>query len=399
MLAGGHHAGLASFLANTIPVEVAIKLSYVSHKDIDTSIASDLQQAGFQVCNDFTVNFYEYFEKNKRISDMQVFINLLTSEYIKAISKNSVVEATNLDCPQLFFYPCLSWEHAYCLALAIKFVAKNDNIKHIACAMFSPGIDQEGCALDVSTAMNACLSFNFLQQCDNVTIYASDKELVESFDRILRKQSIELHPCYLADWENLALDRDVSDFSPMKRYVLYMGDAKINKGFCDLPEIIDNLLSQIDDNSELYVQYTYLWEDDRISAAQGKLRQLAASDKRLAIHDQYLSHQAMQQVLQRADSFVFTYHANAYQNKSSGLLWLIAWYQLDIVIPQASWLNRELENLAYPNNKIYNSVSELLSLTMPRDNEALKLNSYGKLLYKPFWKWLLTTENKEVVKC
>jgi hypothetical protein len=107
----------------------------------------------------------------------------------------------------------------------------------------------------------------------------------------------------------------------------------------------------------------------------------------------------MQQVLQRADSFVFTYHANAYQNKSSGLLWLIAWYQLDIVIPQASWLNRELENLAYPNNKIYNSVSELLSLTMPRDNEALKLNSYGKLLYKPFWKWLLTTENKEVVKC
>src|SRR3546814_18598958 len=42
------------------------------------------------------------------------------------------------------------------------------------------------------------------------------------------------------------------------------------------------------------------------------------------------------------------YDAEAYAHKTSGLLWLAAWYRLPVAVPPGTWLEREARRLGVP---------------------------------------------------
>src|SRR3546814_11688611 len=82
------------------------------------------------------------------------------------------------------------------------------------------------------------------------------------------------------------------------------------------------------------------------------------------------------------------YDAEAYAHKTSGLLWLAAWYRLPVAVPPGTWLEREARRLGVP------LIPQGKALTPA--NAVVQARAFGKrsfqTVFTPFHDWLETLE-------
>lgn len=392
---GGHHIGFALMAARSHKEsEIPIELEFVCSHCLDEAIKSELEEQGCHVRPEFHLNFYELFNQSTRLEDVQPFIRQAAREYAHAIRES---KANYPGQELLFFHPSLNWEHAFALSLAIRTLETNDLSTHLVCAMFNPGIGYDGTTLSPLTKMNFRLGFGALQQLPNVKLFASDSELSEKYTDLLGlNEALLIHPCYLANWESIKnrkfQNSDKGNGAAPGAVILYMGDAKRDKGFLELPDLTRWSLEHAGIDQRFYIQFSIPWPDQQLQDAAACLQEISRSDPRLNVEYRFLSEAEMNERLATASMFTFNYCPRTYTDKSSGFLWVVAWYGLLICCLEDSWLSREARRLGRKPVVCRRSRTAFLrclrSVDSDKPNTAGNTTQYGKQLYESFWKWL-----------
>ncbi|MCK7597362.1 hypothetical protein M0G74_08770 [Microbulbifer sp. CAU 1566] len=392
---GGHHTGFAYMAAQSrSDRELPIELEFVCSHCVDVVIKEKIEEFGCRVRPEFFINFYELFANDDGSAESQTYIRQASREYYEAIcNTEKPAEGQAL----IFFHPCVSWEHAVSLSLALRLHDGQEHALHIICAMFNPGIRHNGKTLSQSSKMQFGMAFRALEKNRNARVFASDFELAEKYARLLDRQVLlDIHPCYLADWEKIAQEKRKLQYSnkPSKtRILLYFGDAKVDKGFTSLPELVRNILADCESPIELNIHFNNPWDAVDLQEVTAELKDIAAIDDRLNLIEKFLSDDDLHLILHESDLILLNYDSSIYMEKSSGVLWLAAYHSLPVCILQNSWLRREAFRLGVQtvDFKDLNSfIEETVSMCgMKQRNEATDAQlQYRKTIYQPFWSWL-----------
>lgn len=363
MEAGGHHAALLETLCKTD--KEGVKLTVFSHVQLDNVLADKASSAEIEIHRHFKTNFYQHYENNLtlKIEGLQQYIRHLAAEYLSAFS---FIAEQHPQQETICFYPCLNWEHASALSLAITFIQNEQILLHKVCCMFTPS------ERDELSSFYYGLAFRKLTKHSNVELYATDWETREYYSS-LNIQMNGFHPCYLLHWQKNDSERLEHKSPP--HFLLYMGDAKENKGFVQLPELVESYITKYDGNVKLTIQFTLAWDYPELASTVSKLVLLNNKYEQLNLHQHFWTTTELIAVFEELSGFVCTYNSLTYMNKSSGLTWLAVYFNLHVVVSESCWITRELERLGsnytiskslfieqenVKNNKIYSNYYQTL---------------------------------------
>ena len=347
MEAGGHHAALLSTLASYDDVDKQ-NIMLITHKKLATPLIAQAEEQKIRVVRHFESNFYENYSSEFSLTSVssQKYIRALTREYISCFS--TIISGKNSNSEITFFYPCLNWDHAYALNLALTYCQKEAvpvGQQHKVCCMFTPN-DRN----DQIKALSYKQSFKALSANEGVKLFASDLETKQFYEELgVLVQGI--HPCYLLPWGQISTAHTPKGGTPT--FLLYLGDAKENKGFNTLPNLIEKLLKQYNYNVILIVQYTLAWDYPELKKSISTLDELSAKHQQVKLYKEYWSTASLVKQLKSVNAIYCTYSVDEYQFKSSGLAWLAAFFNIPVVLNGDCWLSREFDRLAHDYNYIY----------------------------------------------
>lgn len=324
MEAGGHHAAFMETLIHS--ESEGSKISMLTHQQLDNDLETKAKNSGIQVYRFFSINFYQHYEDSLdlNISGIQNYIRQMAREYACAIKlgvKQS--ELREVIC----FYPCLNWEHAFGVSLALELIGKRGGmgithkLTHKVCCMFTPIRRQ------FNSDLYYRMAFSRLSIQKGVSLFASDKETQEYY-QLLEVPIQGIHPCYLLPWQRLNVNK--VNTSSVPNLLIYMGDAKENKGFLRLPSLVKQLLLFYDYKVSLTIQYTLSWETPELVNAIAQLNELAKDYKQLQLISQFWSTTEIIRYMNETDLVVCSYDTQVYQHKSSGLAWLASHFDVPV---------------------------------------------------------------------
>ncbi|MGQ8366275.1 hypothetical protein [Glaciecola sp. 1036] len=376
MEAGGHHAALLNnFLVKHD--QANINIHFFVHQEIDRRFLDDAIERGFTVNKHFNQNFYEHFsnDSNVSLSSIQSYIRQLAIEYIEALKQylSDFDSNTKIVC----FYPSLNWDHACALNLALQHVkfGKLQTI-HKICCMFS-----QNRRSNLKEKLQYQISFKNLSLCSNVELYASDKETLDYYTSLNIPMS-GIHPCYLLPWKQIKQSETTLNTVP--RILLYLGDAKKSKGFLTLPETTLTILKQFNFSVEVIIQFTLPWENLEIDNTIEELKKISNQYSQLKIYREFWSVTKLSVIIQSVDLLCCTHCPQAYQYKSSGLVWLASYFNIPVIVKGNCWLTRELDRLE--STYYINAAFKKLSISIARKS---KRNNYFRTLFNDLIDWLL----------
>lgn len=388
---GGHHAGFAEFLTSTrgcFEGEIIIFASCF----MDDALHRYVTAADISVEYAFNTEAYENFDQPVNFASRHSYILILAMEYRAVLDK--VKGLSLLNNKIVCFYPSLNWDHALALALALK-QGDYPELQHLVCAMFNPSVTFNGAIVNVEQRMNFRVAFNMLNSELTVNLYASGYELARAYQALLDlPQALPIHPCYLTDWKS---PLDLKKKGSLKKILLYMGDAKKDKGFNALPEILNLLMVDSLEDVEFTVQFTLGWDNPEVLTTVQALKAMSEHHSNLRIIETFRTDNELQEMIAATDIVVFNYDEKIYQDKTSGVLWLVTWFNLKILAFQSTWLTREAsrlgadvnilnkENLPEAINQYLRQKSKVIS---PNIEDNSLESEYRNILYQPFWPWL-----------
>jgi len=406
---GGHHPAMVDAIAKTQAViRRDITLEVYCNKACADDFIANSQSKQVTIKKHFNTDFYQYFYQSKSLAKLNAYINLLTKEYLSVFEKHATTEKQDKTITKsssmLFLYHTLNGEHATALGAAISIYNKRYSLplQHCVFLMFNPVKHNEKGEFDNEHFINFKVGFSLLAQQKGVKYYASEDELQQNYQYIFTSKSnqqeisefhtqtnreIEIHPCGLLSQHN-------KDIQKVKSIILFTGDAKVNKGFSTLPEIVGNVTKKITDSDvEFIIQYTITNNCDELNKIDGRLQLLAKVDRRIKLTTRFWSHVELHENFAKANSIIFNYDSSVYQNQSSGVLWLAASYNLNMIFLTSNWLMREAERLDcqfgfcnYPN------LSQEIRKYFKQNNDIFDKvlsNKYRKLLFQDMGEWLL----------
>ena len=391
MEAGGHHAGLAETLCQAKVRQPDVSIKVFAHKLLDEHLRKRFAESDISTELSFDSVFYKHFYDGAALgpAGLQQYIRLLSLEY-KQLLEQTIKHANQQKV--IVFLPCLNWEHANALELAIhqlKIDLRKGDINLVACAMYSP--TASGHVSDIKNLWYR-MAFKALAKYQFVSLYCSEQELGNTYADLLSLNEMPVHPCYLMDWGGIyaSVHQDVEQYhgSNSKRYLLFMGDAKVDKGFNRLPELLQQVLANTDPDTEFEIQFTLAWEYPEIMATVDILKAWAKSEPRIRLHHGFWSNQDMVTMFRRIDGAICTYDVNAYQYKSSGLVWMLAFFNKPLVVSGSCWLSREAQRLNVPL-----AIDNVLDVKCFSHMKALissKSSRYADELFTPLVDWLLS---------
>jgi hypothetical protein len=303
---------------------------------------------------------------------MQSYIILLAMEYMSVLKEVSKVsQNTKTVC----FYPCLNWEHASALSLALSFIPTLlGKVTHKVCCMFKP-IEKS-----LLSDFYYRSAFRNLSRITNVHLFASDWETRQYYSE-LHIPIKGIHPCYLMPWRQLRLRN--SQHPSHRHFLLYMGDAKENKGFTILPSLIRRLVDQFGTNLKLTVQYTLTWENPELQNSIEELQTLARQFEQLNVVNKFWDIRDIVDCIGSVDMFLCTYDVEAYQDKSSGLAWLAAFFNIPVMMLNTCWLTREFERLGVRYGISNILLPKEIPITVPANSD------YASSLYADLQSWFV----------
>ncbi|WNC71305.1 hypothetical protein RGQ13_14395 [Thalassotalea psychrophila] len=406
---GGHHPGMISALTNSeLIAGDAIKLDVYCNNECDINFIETNRSKKNAIIEHFSTDFYLYFYQSCSISDLTPYINKLVKEYLDVLLKYQFSTQIN---QTIFLYHTLHWEHAMALACAISLFKKQtkNTFQYCIFLMYSPEKYSQNGLLDIKRYLNFKVAFNLLQKQHGVRLFAADEELRLSYKKMLNI-NIDIHPCGLLNYVGKNSKPIKDDFQQLKsnsahtkrkKYsiLLFTGDAKVNKGFLDLPSLLSEIISNLTiENLTITIQYTITNESEQLKSVDETLKGIACNDKRIVIVDRFWTHTELHDNFSNADIMLFNYCDKVYMEQSSGVLWLAAMHNLKMLFLTDTWLNREAErlNCEFQVVKRYEIVDKLngylVDCASNADiilrNEIEPKNSYRTTLLQDLSVWL-----------
>ncbi len=386
----GHHAGFAEMVADSCPAQIQAR--YVSHRSLDQGMTERLQRSGIAVSKVFSQDFYSHYHESAFTEALNRYILTLAKEYI-AVFRQLTATAK----PHLLLYHTLNWEHANALSLALQTtVGQQSDLQHSVLLMFNPGINHRGETTDARLRLNFQRALKKLQPMSQVKIYASCSEYAHAYAQLLDSNAgIEVHPNLFGmhtpdEQKSERLGNDLT----RSRILLYLGDAKADKGFQRLPQQIRRLQKLCGTDAHIIIQYcrTPDWERSGLLNTEQELEALVKTDARLELHIGFWSHTELNTQLQTAALMILDYEPDIYAEKTSGLLWLAAHYSLPIIAPKHTWATREAKRLGLAvTDWAAGDTLELLQRRLQLSTQKAPDQRYKQKISQPFWDWIETT--------
>lgn len=386
MEAGGHHAALAETLCQAMTSRADLSVKVFAHKLLDKQLLERFESSGISSELSFDSVFYKHFHDGADLgfAGLQQYTRTLALEYKGLLVR--AIEQAKLQS-MIVFLPCLNWEHASALGFAVKqleFELNSNRVRIVACAMYTPNSSDQVLS---RKSIWYKLAFASLMNYQFLSLYCSEQELCMAYADLLMINKLDVHPCYLIDWASANKTIAQKTDSSKKLYLLYLGDAKEDKGFNRLPEVLQNGLETTDSNVEFLIQFTLAWEYPEIMTTVDALKTLAENESRLTLHHGFWSNDDVIRRLQQIDGAICTYDTEAYQHKSSGLVWMLAFFNKPVILSDNCWLSREAERLNVPlaiDSDLNVKCFDQLNVT------AAKNSSYADNLFMPLFNWLLS---------
>lgn len=373
---GAHNRGFATSLdADSMSGR---RLGIWCNVAIEQPLCDQLADRGLIVDPVFDVDFYALTEKSGGISLHWDWIYSLAQQYLHAFDR---IEERWPSGPVHVLHHSLAWEHASALALAVRLsTGRFDRMLHHAFLMYSPGVSESGQPWDNARQLDYRLAFKDLASLSGIRMYAGCEEFASAYAHLLgHPRPLPVHPCIVGDWRDKPASRRRRR---IRSVLLYAGEIKKEKGFLDLPRRVTELLQRAGAEHRFVIQCV----NPRNEAARGILRQLqaiAARDARVMVHPTWWSDAQLREAFEASDALCLDYDAAAYAHKTSGLLWLAAWYGLAVVVPRGTWLEREARRLGVPR------LQDLAALAYGRPPEVVTHAdpAYFRRLFTPLWQW------------
>ena len=374
---GAHNRGFVEMLLEQgVP---ATGLAICCSAAISPALRQNLTERGLATMPVFATDFYQVIGQPGSVVEHWDWIYQLSQEYLEAFGR--ILQHWMHGTIHLLYHT-LSWEHATALGLAIRLLgAPGGRLRHLAFLMYSPGVDASGGIYDAPRSLNFRLAFGTLSKLPGVKLYAGCGEYATAYAKLLaHEQPLPVHPCFLGDWRERP-KRRLAALS--RRILLYVGEIKQDKGFLELPDLVEDLLA----NGAPQWNYVVQFVEVRNEAAAGisrRLQELAAGSRQLEVHDGFWSEPQLRDMLAGCDLLSLNYDPVAYAHKTSGLLWLAAWHGLAVWVPQGSWLEREARRLglAYVAGSRPGRFDEATA-----DAEGFD-EAYFRRIFTPFRPWL-----------
>ncbi|HCG5284338.1 hypothetical protein [Vibrio parahaemolyticus] len=356
---GGHHVGLLSQLRDSKFVSNGeLLIEVLGSVDASEELRANISAPNLTFTPHFITDFYKYFYSDGSLKSFTRYIRDLSIEYYRAILKYKKKDV-------MFFYHTLNWEHGYALTLALGMLDgevsyKNHSVnhQHLIGLMFSPQyFNSEDNSRSQQRVMRFSLGFRKLASFQNVHLFSADYEVRQAYKKLLGIDKISPCPCGLVRDEQM-LDISASKVKS-KKVLLYIGDAKDNKGFLELPRLLENMLvSTADPSVKFVVHYTITNDRKDLRSVHCKLKHLARENSCIELHHGFMSERELHQLWLSTHSIVLNYDSQLYANQSSGILWLSAAYEVNLYLLSDTWLNREAKRLQLKLRE-YRSISEL----------------------------------------
>jgi hypothetical protein len=340
---GGHHpAFILALLGTDIFTPNDTKLRVFANTGFAPSAVFNSGTHNVEYTPFFESDFYRYFYESTQHPELPNFIRCLTAEYLSAMK-----QVTEVDCQpetakagsSILLCHALGWEHATALANALFLFKKQTciTLRIVVILMFSPYRKTANEDYDSQLYLRYRMAFKGLAACDGVTFFACDYETSKAYEYILARQ-IDVIPCPFVEPRKTANNRA----KKIKKIILYMGDCKATKGFLALPNLLENIVKQDQKKCMSYIiQYTLTNKSEAFLAVDKKLKIFADLHPNVSVIDAFWSEEQLHTTLATADALVFNYDSSVYMYQSSGVLWLAAYYNLNMFFLNDNWLTRE----------------------------------------------------------
>jgi hypothetical protein len=397
---GGHHPALIlALLATDCFSGDNSKLRVFANAEFSPSAVFDSATNNVKYTAFFKTDFYRYFYESTHHPELPHFIRRLTAEYLAAMQQ--VVEddcqlGTVKGCASILFCHALGWEHSTALADALYLFKQQTGItlRVVVILMFSPYRKTASEQYDSQLYLRYRVAFKCLAACDGVSFFACDHETSKAYEHILARH-INIIPTPFIR----ARKHRPSKPNKNKKVVLYLGDSKATKGFLALPNLLEQIvkLAQNEDVSYL-IQYTLTNKSEAFLAVDRKLKIFDDLHLNVSVIDAFWSEEQLHDTLVSCHALVFNYDSSVYMFQSSGVLWLAAYHDLNMLFLSNNWLTREAARLKSQYtlceaNKLDECLNELGHEDVNRQANYAKVRSlngvdYHAKLFDDFGKWL-----------
>jgi hypothetical protein len=397
---GGHHpAFILALLATDCFTGDNSKLRVFANAEFTPSAVFDNATNNVKYTAFFKTDFYRYFYESTQHPELPNFIRCLTAEYFAAMK-----QVTEADCQpgtvkvgsSILLCHALGWEHATALANALFLFKKQTGItlRIVIILMFSPYRKTASEQYDSQLYLRYRLAFKGLAACDGVSFFACDHETSKAYEHIMARHISIIPTPFIS-----ARKHRPSKPNKNKKIVLYLGDSKATKGFLALPNLLEQIvkLAQNEDVSYL-IQYSLTNKSEEFLAVDKTLKKFAEVHPNIDVYEVFWSEQQLHTILASCHALVFNYDSSVYMYQSSGVLWLAAYYDLNMLFLSNNWLTREAARLKSEYtlcdpNKIVEYLNELSHGDINRQTDyanicPLSSADYHAMLFGDFGKWL-----------
>ena len=168
-----------------------------------------------------------------------------------------------------------------------------------------------------------------------IHMFASGRQLAREFSE-LAGAPIEPHPIPIE-----AAARDPRRDGGPPTALLFVGDAKLDKGFAGVPNLADRLCGEFPGWRFVVHANPGAANGPALKALNRLSEEIAPRRPNLRVHAERLPRPAYLKLIAEADGFVSTYDPAVYARKSSGVVWEAIALGLPLLVPAQTWLERE----------------------------------------------------------
>lgn len=343
----GHNAGALQALARAAENQ---QVEFFCHRAPDPGLQAAAVRLGVRLTPCFSDCFYDAFKSAQKIADVNDLINSLARDYGRLFE-----ELAKTDPGAVVLHHTMDWPNLIALGVAnARQTVDAQSVRHLVFLLFDPGADASGRVVDQRRFLNHRMALARLAAQGNVRLFTSCRDYQAAFAAMVPPAyMLSLHPAFYfhaaegASKRGQACSGRLSQPVRGARLALYLGDAKVEKGFCALPELIRMLAPHLDDRSELVIHYNLndALASAKVSAGAKAIAKLAENDPRIKVSSSFLDDDALMEIISGSALVFFNYDPQTYANKPSGLLLQACYSRTPVVLIGDSWLAREAERL------------------------------------------------------
>ena len=187
--------------------------------------------------------------------------------------------------------------------------------------------------------------FSHLDSSSYLLVCASEQQK-RAYDWLARLYKVKVEK-----WPNFFVDTFSDAIPPEKdaHVLLYAGEAKSDKGFENLPELLSRILKTPRLKS---VKFALHYVGDEVPEAQANVARLTDQMLKegfsITVHRSFLNGESYAKLLRNSSLIVVAYDPEHYFEKSSGVTWEAIVYGRPIIATSGSFMGREAEEAGLP---------------------------------------------------